>query len=58
MKYTQLVCFKEDDYEVAIATSLEEDQELLKVGFEYVTNRNGIKLYRKPKTFAKFMEKA
>ena len=53
MKYTRLVCFKEDDYDVATATTLEEDQQLLKVGFEYVTERNGIKLYRKPKTFAK-----
>lgn len=53
MKYTQLVCFHDNDYDVATVTTLEEDQQLLKVGFEYVTDRNGIKLYRKPKTFAK-----
>lgn len=53
MKYTQLVCFKESDYDVATATTLEEDQQLLKIGFEYVTERNSIKIYRKPKTFAK-----
>ena len=54
MKYTQLICVKDEEYDVATATSLEEDQELLRIGFEYVTERNGIKLYRKPKIFAKY----
>jgi hypothetical protein len=53
MKYTKLIQFKQDDFEVATATTVEEDQELLKVGFEYVTERNGIKLYRRPKAFAR-----
>jgi len=39
------------------ATSIEEDQELLQAGFEFVTERNGIKLYRRPKIFAKYMDK-
>jgi len=29
----------------------------LKAGFEYVTERNGIKLYRRSKIFAKYMDK-
>jgi len=53
MKYTKLIQFKQDDFEVATATTVEEDQELLKVGFEYVTERNGVKLYRRPKAFAR-----
>jgi hypothetical protein len=54
LKYTQLVSFRDDEYDVATATTLKEDRELLKTGFEYVTERNGIKLYRKPKMFAKY----
>ena len=56
MKYTQLIPLKEDEYDVTAATSIDEDQELLKAGFEYVTERNGIKLYRRPKVFAKYMD--
>jgi len=57
LRYTQLVCLKEDEYDVTAATTIEEDQELLKAGFEYVTERNDIKLYRRPKIFAKYMDK-
>jgi len=32
---------------VRTAKTLKEDEELLKVGFEYVTELNGIKIYRK-----------
>jgi len=41
-----------DAYDVATATTLAEDQELLKTGFQYVTERDGIKIYRKPKIFS------
>lgn len=57
MKYTRLIQFEEDDYEIATATSIDEDQELLKVGFEYVTERNSIKIYRKPKAFGHLVNK-
>jgi len=30
---------------------------VVKAGFEYVTERNDIKLYRRPKIFAKYMDK-
>jgi hypothetical protein len=48
-----MVSFKDDEYDVATATTLEEDQALLKTGFKYVTERNGIKLHRKPNIFVK-----
>jgi len=57
MKYTKLIPLKEDEYDVTAATTIEEDQALLKAGFEYVTERNDIKLYRMPKIFAKYMDK-
>jgi hypothetical protein len=40
---------KETKYHVAVAKTLKEDEELLKSGFEYVTDRNGAKIYRKRK---------
>lgn len=47
--YTQLVNFREDEYAVRVSRSIEEDKELLAAGFEYVTERDGIKIYRKRK---------
>jgi len=47
--YTQLVSFEGDDYHVKTSRTLEEDEELLKAGFEYVTEREGVKIYRKRK---------
>ena len=51
MKYTQLIQFEEDEFDVATATSIEEAKELLAVGFNYITEKNGIMLFRKPKRF-------
>jgi len=31
------------------SNSVKEDRELIEAGFEYVTERNGVKIYRKPK---------
>jgi len=47
--YTHLVSFEGDDYHVRTAKSLKEDEESLKVGFEYVTDRDEVKIYRKRK---------
>jgi len=49
MIYTQLVNFESVEYHVKTAKNVKEDEELLKAGFEYVTERDGIKLYRKRK---------
>ena len=47
--YTHLVHFESDDYHTATSKSLERDEELLAAGFEYVTDREGVKIYRKRK---------
>jgi hypothetical protein len=47
--YTQLVSFEGDEYHVKASRTLEEDEELLKAGFEHVTERDGVKIYRKRK---------
>jgi integrase len=52
MKYTQLIEFKDDDYDVATATTVEEAKTLLAAGFEQQTVPiNGAVLFRKPKRF-------
>jgi hypothetical protein len=51
MKCTQLVHFKDDEFHVATATTIEEAKELLTTGFDYITEKNGIMLFRKPKMF-------
>lgn len=49
MVYTHLVNFESDEYNTATSKSLKEDEDLLKAGFEYVTERDGVKIYRKRK---------
>jgi integrase/transposase-like protein len=57
MKYTQLVQFKDDEFDVATATTVEEAKELLKSGFDYITEKTGIMLFRRPKKFGTLMVK-
>ena len=47
--YTQLVAFKDDEFAAKIAHSEEEACQLIEVGFEYVCDFNGSKLFRKRK---------
>ena len=49
LRYTHLVNFESSEYHTATSKSLKRDEELLKAGFEYVTDREGIKIYRKRK---------
>jgi integrase len=47
--YTHLVNFDNDEYNVQIAENLEEAKKLLEAGFDYVTDIDGSKLFRKRK---------
>lgn len=49
MLYTYSVNFEGDEYHTATSKSVKEDEELLKAGFDYVTERDGIKICRKQK---------
>lgn len=51
LKYTQLVHFKDDEFDVATATAVDEAKELLAAGFDYITEKNNIVLFRRPKRF-------
>ena len=49
IKYTHLVHFKDDEFDVATATTVEEEKDLAATGFDYFTTMNGAKLFRKRK---------
>jgi integrase len=53
MKYIGMVHFKDDQYEVTTATTIDEAKQILSTGFDYVTEKNGIMLFRRPKRFSK-----
>jgi integrase len=45
--YAHLIEFENDDYHSATAKTLEEAKQLIDSGFEYVTDMEGVKLFRK-----------
>ena len=47
--YTHLVNFKNDEYTVKVVETVIEACKLIEAGFEYVTERGSIKLFRKRK---------
>jgi len=47
--YAQLINFGEDEWTVRVAKTLEEATKLLEAGFEYVTEMDGFKIFRKRK---------
>jgi len=47
--YTHLVCFAEDEWICKAAETVEEAQGLIEAGFQYVTDMDGVKLFRKRK---------
>ena len=51
MKYTQLTQFKDDEYDVATATTIEEAKNIVAAGHDYVTEKQGIMLFKRPKRF-------
>lgn len=49
LTYTPIGHLEGDEEHAATAKAVEEDKELIKTGFEYDTERDGIKSYRKRK---------
>jgi len=47
--YTQLISFETDEYSSAVARNLDEARKLVEAGFEYVTDMEGYKVFRKRK---------
>jgi integrase/transcription elongation factor Elf1 len=55
MKYIGMINFKDDQFEVATATTVDEAKNILSAGFDYVTEKNGIMLFRRPKRFSAYV---
>jgi len=51
MKYISMIHFKDDQFEVTTATTIEEAKQVLSAGFDYVTQKDSIMLFRRPKRF-------
>jgi hypothetical protein len=51
MKYIGMVHFESDEVDTTVSTTVEEDQAAMKARFTYVTERNGVKLWKRPKRF-------
>ena len=49
LKYTQLICFKEDEYLCKTAKTLDEAVQPIEMGYEYVTDMEDYKLFKKRK---------
>ena len=49
LRYVQLIGFEEDDYTSAVARTLKEARQLIEAGFEYVTEVEGARVFRKRK---------
>jgi len=47
--YTQLLNLNDDEWTCRTATNVKQSTELIEAGFEYVTEQDGLKLYRKRK---------
>ena len=47
--YTHLVNFEDDQFTCRVARTLKEAENLIEAGFDYVTDMDGVKLFRKLK---------
>ena len=49
LRYTQLLNLKDDEWTCRASTSVKESTALIEAGFEYVTDQDGLRLFRKRK---------
>jgi integrase/predicted RNA-binding Zn-ribbon protein involved in translation (DUF1610 family) len=57
MKYIGMIHFEDDEFEVTTATTVEEAKEALSVGYDYITEKSGIMLFRRPRRFRHLEDK-
>jgi hypothetical protein len=51
MKYISMIQSEDDEFEDTTPTTVEEAKQALSVGFNYITEKDGIMLFRRPKRF-------
>ena len=54
LRYVHLVNFDKEEFIVKVARTVKEACQLIEQGFEYVTEIDGVKLFRKPEQFLSF----
>jgi hypothetical protein len=54
LRYTQLVKFKDNEFDVATATTVEEIKQLAAAGFDKLDELNGIHVFQKTQEIRKF----
>jgi integrase len=52
MRYMRIIHFENNEFEVATARNVDEAKQVLSAGYEYVTEKSGIMLFRRPKRFS------
>jgi hypothetical protein len=52
MKYIGMLQFKDDDWDVATATTIDEVKQLASLGYQKYDELQGIHVFRRPKKFA------
>lgn len=55
MKYIGMIDFKDNEFEVTAATTVEEAKKALSTGFNFEIEKDGIMLFRRPKRFSKYV---
>jgi hypothetical protein len=52
MKFTSMIHFKDDEFEVTTATTVDKAKQVLSACFDYVNEKNEIMILKKPKRFS------
>ncbi|MDI6905204.1 MAG: hypothetical protein QMD13_06940 [Candidatus Bathyarchaeia archaeon] len=52
MKYIHMLHFKNGEFDVATATTVEEVKKIVAAGFEKIDEIKGIHIFRRPKRFS------
>jgi hypothetical protein len=52
MKYIRMIHFENNDFEVATASTVDEAKQVISAGYDYVAEKCGIMLFRRPKRFS------
>jgi hypothetical protein len=47
-----MIHFTDNQYEITTAITVEEAKQILSTGFDFITEKNGIMLFRRPKRFS------
>ena len=53
-RHNEIIAFRDDEFDLETANNVDQAKELLKADFDYITERDGIMLFRRPKRFGDY----